>query len=127
MYFITKIRSIYFKTFIHYKNIQIYTQSKNIGAVENFKFLARKANSDFFMWAASDDRWHPEYISKLVKVLINSEAILSFSGISYFDENHNFISSRNLSGIAFIISMTEEIAVLKENLLEKSSLTFLMV
>ncbi len=78
-------------------NIKIYSQTKNIGAVENFKFLARKAKSDFFMWAASDDRWHPEYISKLVQILINSNNILAFSGLSYFDKNQNFISSRYLS------------------------------
>ena len=78
-------------------NIKIYSQNENIGAVENFKFLVRKAKSDFFMCAASDDRWHPEYISKLVQILENSNAVLSFSGLSYFDKNQNLISSRHLS------------------------------
>ena len=79
------------------KIIYIYAQPKNLGAVENFRFLARKAKSPYFMWAASDDRWHPEYISRLVEILKKSNGVLAFSALSYFDENQNYISSRILS------------------------------
>jgi glycosyltransferase involved in cell wall biosynthesis len=37
-------------------------QPTNMGAMANFKFVLDQASSDYFMWAAADDSWDPEFI-----------------------------------------------------------------
>jgi glycosyltransferase involved in cell wall biosynthesis len=37
-------------------------QSKNIGAVANFKLLVAAATSPFFVFLAADDSWEPSFI-----------------------------------------------------------------
>lgn len=44
-------------------------QGENIGATENFKFVLQMARGEYFMWAAHDDRWHPDFIYLGVRVL----------------------------------------------------------
>jgi glycosyltransferase involved in cell wall biosynthesis len=49
--------------------IRYCRQERNIGAPANFKFLLDQAGSPFFMWAASDDLWHPEFVSAAISLL----------------------------------------------------------
>ncbi len=44
-----------------------YRHDENIGAFNNFKFLLNKAAGDYFMWAADDDEWSPDFISTCMK------------------------------------------------------------
>ena len=37
--------------------IRFFRQPENKGSVFNFGFVERQASSDFFMWAADDDKW----------------------------------------------------------------------
>ena len=39
-------------------------QAQHIPAFANFSFLLQNAQTPYFMWAADDDRWHPEFIAK---------------------------------------------------------------
>ncbi len=43
--------------------IQYFCQEQNIGGWLNFKFVFEKAVGEFFMWAADDDEWHPEFVN----------------------------------------------------------------
>lgn len=45
--------------------ILLYRQNCNIGAEKNFAFVLQKARGHYFMWAACDDWWAPEYIENL--------------------------------------------------------------
>jgi glycosyltransferase involved in cell wall biosynthesis len=45
-----------------YNNIQYFKQPKNQGAIFNFGFVLEQAQGKYFMWAADDDEWEPEFI-----------------------------------------------------------------
>lgn len=49
--------------------IKLVRHKVNIGAVNNFLFLVNQSHSPFFMWAAADDEWSPNYISACIAVL----------------------------------------------------------
>ncbi len=49
--------------------ITIIKKTENEGAVENFRTVLNAADSEFFMWSASDDYWHPGFIGDLLPVL----------------------------------------------------------
>lgn len=74
--------------------IQLYRQERNIGIPSNFNFLLQKANGKYFMWAADDDLWHPDFISTLVKALEeNPNAASAMSQVVFFDDNEKRIES----------------------------------
>jgi glycosyltransferase involved in cell wall biosynthesis len=57
------------------QRIRVYVQSRNIGAIANFKAVLEMAQGKYFMWAAVDDFWLPEFVSVLVNELeTHSEA-----------------------------------------------------
>jgi glycosyltransferase involved in cell wall biosynthesis len=49
------------------KMVRIHQFANNMGAVSNFVTTAMMATGRYFVWAAADDKWHPEFIEKLVK------------------------------------------------------------
>jgi glycosyltransferase involved in cell wall biosynthesis len=49
--------------------ISIHTYSHNVGALANFKTVLEMSRGKYFMWAAVDDYWQPEFIRVLVKEL----------------------------------------------------------
>ena len=46
------------------RRVKVVVQATNLGAVANFKFLLRAAQGTYFMWAADDDEWEPDFIEK---------------------------------------------------------------
>jgi glycosyltransferase involved in cell wall biosynthesis len=59
-------------------------QSHNIGAVANFRYLLQNARTRYFMWAAHDDRWHPEFVAKNIALLeADPLAIASISQVAF--------------------------------------------
>ncbi|MBN1168115.1 MAG: glycosyltransferase family 2 protein [Methanospirillaceae archaeon] len=42
--------------------IQFFQQNENMGVAFNFQFVLEKATGEYFMWAADDDEWLPEFI-----------------------------------------------------------------
>ena len=64
----------------------------NIGAVENFRFLLDQADAPYFMWAAADDIWHPEFISSgMVKLEEHKEIGFAFSNLAVIDSQGRMI------------------------------------
>jgi len=57
--------------------IKYVRQSENIGAFLNFKTVLQKARAKYFMWAAADDYWYPEFIAKNYSVLEQNSRIVS--------------------------------------------------
>jgi glycosyltransferase involved in cell wall biosynthesis len=43
--------------------IRCYRQPRNLGAAANFKAVLREARGDFFLWAADDDEWSPDFVA----------------------------------------------------------------
>ena len=60
--------------------ISYYRQPENIGPPRNFLFVLRKATSPYFMWAAHDDWWAPEFVAEnLAALQALPEAVCSVS------------------------------------------------
>lgn len=57
--------------------IKYVRQSENIGAFLNFKYVLQKAQAKYFMWAAADDYWYPEFLAKNYSVLEQNPRIVS--------------------------------------------------
>lgn len=47
--------------------IRYIRQPENIGAENNFKYVLRESVGEYFMWAACDDSWSPDWISSIVQ------------------------------------------------------------
>ena len=57
------------------QRIRVCVQSRNIGPIANFRAVSEMAQGKYFMWAAVDDCWRPEFVGVLVKELeTHSEA-----------------------------------------------------
>lgn len=68
------------------KRITYFRQRKNIGSINNFKFLLDNADAQFFMWAAADDIWHPDFLRSCIEKLDNNnEYGMAFCNIVNID------------------------------------------
>ena len=43
--------------------ITLVRQSDHLGMTANFRFVREHTHAPLFMWAAQDDRWHPEFLA----------------------------------------------------------------
>lgn len=48
--------------------IRYSERAQNIGGAGNFKHVLERATASYFMWAASDDLWEPNWIEELLPV-----------------------------------------------------------
>ncbi len=72
---------------IHYVKHDI-----NIGAAANFLFLLNAANSEYFMWAAADDAWHPTFFECCLSGLVaNKNFSLSFCNVEIVDSYNQVV------------------------------------
>ena len=106
--------------------IRLVQHDKNIGAVNNFLFLTKEVSTPFFMWAAADDEWTPNYVSECLAVLrdnseigfvggnvvnidVGNHVLRSYQSFSAFDSTKahnalkNFLWAREAEGKANII------------------------
>lgn len=64
------------------RRIRYVRQPENSGAMSNFKFVLNEAVGEYFMWAAHDDRWHPDFLCLTKKVHEHDPTVgLVFSGM----------------------------------------------
>ena len=60
--------------------VKYYVNDTNIGVIANWRQVFRTAVGEYFMWAAHDDWWEPEFIEELVTLLeADSSAVVAFS------------------------------------------------
>lgn len=71
------------RKFVHQdKRIRYSRNQENIGAWANFQHVLEMANGEYFMWAACDDYWMPDFLSALVTDLeTNWEAAVTMSAV----------------------------------------------
>ena len=73
--------------------VRYIRQGKNIGISHNMRFLLDQAQGEYFMWAANDDVWHPDFIKHLLAGFKKKpEAISSFCAYVYINEDDKVIS-----------------------------------
>jgi len=67
-------------------------QEKNIGAIENFKYVLEKSCSEYFMWAAHDDYWDEQFLAELVNLLDEgNDRVVAFCAVQHVDINKSII------------------------------------
>lgn len=55
------------------ERITYIRHNKNRGALQNFQFVLDEAKGKYFMWAAHDDLWAPDFLEKSTDLLSNSD------------------------------------------------------
>jgi glycosyltransferase involved in cell wall biosynthesis len=66
--------------------VRYHRNAANIGASANFNRVVELSSGTFFMWAAHDDLWHPQFVSDCVAALERApEAVLACTGIQFID------------------------------------------
>ncbi|MBF0308692.1 MAG: glycosyltransferase family 2 protein [Magnetococcales bacterium] len=69
--------------------VRLIRQNTNIGGLANFNFVLSAAKGDYFMWAAGDDLWSPDWISSIMsRIALNPDSIGGF-GIKTFIDAHD--------------------------------------
>ena len=72
--------------------IKYYRNQDNLGSAKNFQRVLELASGEYFMWAAHDDRWHPDFISKCIfKLEQNPQAILCNTDTFFIDNKGNIL------------------------------------
>lgn len=60
------------------ERVHYYRNDENIGALRNFNRVFELSHGQYFMWAAHDDHWERNFISRLMEAFANSaEVVLS--------------------------------------------------
>ena len=79
------------------KRIRYIRQNKNMGALWNFNFVLKQSNKEYFIWVASDDKLHPEFLQKNIDILEkNKNIVCSIGDVTYSDViNYEFKSNNN--------------------------------
>lgn len=57
--------------------IEYIRQAANLGPAANFKFVLDKAETPYFMWAAADDFWLPEFIAVNLRALEENQSLVA--------------------------------------------------
>jgi glycosyltransferase involved in cell wall biosynthesis len=65
--------------------IRYIKQKKNIGLVPNWNFILNNSTTKYFMYAAADDTWDPQFVKKNLDVLESDENIVGSIGKVTFD------------------------------------------
>jgi len=75
-------------------------QAFNVGAINNFKFVLSVAKGNYFMWAADDDEWEPEYVEHLLSIIGTYSAAFCNYSVRYqgTQSEHEMIISKAAQG-----------------------------
>jgi glycosyltransferase involved in cell wall biosynthesis len=80
--------------------VSFYQNPTNIGAANNFNRVFNLASGKYFMWAAHDDLWHPDFIAKCVATLERlSSIILCATNIRFIDHDGEIVKGRGMRAV----------------------------
>ncbi len=66
--------------------IRYVRQAENRGAAANFQFVLDEAVGEYFMWAAADDCWSPDWLKEVTIAMNDREYSCAIGNIAYIDE-----------------------------------------
>ena len=79
--------------------IKYYRQVTNIGILNNFNFVLKRARGNYFMWASDDDDWNKDFILTLKKALeTHPDHGVAMSSVSGIDEKGLLVDKILLTG-----------------------------
>lgn len=73
------------------KRVRYFRQVENKGAFLNFKFVLDMANSEYFMWAASDDVWEENWLSEILPTVEKYQCLV-YGRLKQIDEFGNTLN-----------------------------------
>ena len=80
--------------------IRYVRQKDNLGPIANFKFVLEESITEYFMWAAADDKCTPVFLEELYRrMLEDEELLLVMSDVSNIFADGSFLRSRKLENI----------------------------
>ena len=86
------------------RRITYFQQPKNLGYVKNFNYLIKNGRGKYFVLAAVDDLWEPDFLEKNVEVLENNNQFVGSIGeVEYFGITKKNKPSRFISSIKNMI------------------------
>jgi glycosyltransferase involved in cell wall biosynthesis len=56
--------------------VSYFVQEENLSIVPNFRFLLQQAGGEYFMWAADDDQWDPNFIGTCVEAMQSRKDVI---------------------------------------------------
>lgn len=89
------------------ERIQLFKQSKNIGATKNIKYLLEKVKTEFVMVASSDDYLSIDWVDKLMSIQ-NKKKCLAFGDTIYINSygqkviHQSSLANQSLKGKSII-------------------------
>lgn len=79
--------------------VRVHYQPQHVTALENFKTALELAKGDYFMWAAHDDYWYPEFVRKAMDELErHPDAGVAMSAIDVVRENGELRAQYRFAG-----------------------------
>jgi glycosyltransferase involved in cell wall biosynthesis len=79
--------------------IRVSRSVTNLGVEANFARVLQEASGTYFMWAACDDWWAPEFLSTLVTALENRpDAAVAMSAVERVDESGRLVDVVRFGG-----------------------------
>ena len=92
--------SICRKYMLQDSRISYFRNPKNVGPIANFQQVFRASRGEFFMWAAHDDLWEPEFIEELVELLEKSpDTALAFCRFDNIDADARSVRQYDLKNL----------------------------
>ena len=99
----------------------LISQERNIGALNNFKFVLSVSNTEYFMWLSDDDEISPNYLQELVQILDSDLTTVTAMGRwkHMINPNRFFrIKSANMNNIilhlSYLLSLLMKIVLFME-------------
>jgi len=79
--------------------ISVHTHPCNVGALANFKTVLEMAKGKYFMWAAVDDYWLPNFVDVMVKELeTHPEAGVAMCAVNRVSEDGTYYDTVRFTG-----------------------------
>lgn len=76
--------------------VKYIRQERNIGPSANFEFVFKKSSCSYFMWAAHDDKWDPNWLEVLLSDIKPDDLGIRGTPIT-IDENGNILRTTHIS------------------------------
>ena len=81
------------------ERIRYVRQTENRGALANFRFVLDEAVGEYFMFAAADDFWSPNWLEELLPLIAKQDVVLAFGASVKTDSELRYIGRRKIYNI----------------------------
>jgi len=87
--------------------IQYHKHNENKGHEYNFKFVLRQAHGEYFMWAADDDEWEPNFIEVCMDAMMHHNVGSVMTSYKVVYRSKHKVESRDIPELSDTLSIKE--------------------